>query len=116
MTADYATLIRDGVVRVLDEPAAGIIGVLVSFPRANDYFIENVAVLPERQGEGWGARLLAHAEDEARAARRDVLRLYTNVAMRENIDWYPRRGYTETGRRLEDGFHRVYFEKRLRPL
>jgi hypothetical protein len=41
--------------------------------------------------------------------------LYTNQKMTENLDFYPRLGYVETRRLSEDGFERVYFEKRLTP-
>jgi hypothetical protein len=33
--------------------------------------------------------------------------------MTANLSIYPRLGYTETGRRTEDGFNRVYFEKTI---
>ena len=33
--------------------------------------------------------------------------------MTENLALYPALGYVETGRRVEDGFSRVYFSKRL---
>ncbi len=35
--------------------------------------------------------------------------------MHENLRFYPRLGYREVGRRLEDGFRRVYFSKQLEP-
>jgi hypothetical protein len=39
--------------------------------------------------------------------------LCTNAAMTENLDFYPRRGFHETGRGVQDGFHRVFFAKAL---
>jgi hypothetical protein len=39
------------------------------------------------------------------------LRLYTNVAMLENLTLYPHLGYTEIARRTEAGFQRVLFSK-----
>jgi hypothetical protein len=33
--------------------------------------------------------------------------------MTENLAFYPRLGYREVGRVVEDGFRRVYFAKRL---
>jgi hypothetical protein len=33
--------------------------------------------------------------------------------MVENLALYPRLGYREDGRRVEDGFDRVFFSKRL---
>jgi GNAT superfamily N-acetyltransferase len=72
-----------------------------------------VAVLPAAQGRGSGARLLALAEDRARALHVPEVRLYTNTAMTENLTYYPRRGYTETHRAQQDGFDRVFFRKRV---
>src|SRR5262249_39060237 len=71
------------------------------------------AVRPSARGRGIGARLLAFAEDQARALGRDEIRLYTNEAMTENLAYYPRHGYTETHRAEQDGFRRVFFRKRL---
>lgn len=39
--------------------------------------------------------------------------LFTNVKMSENIGFYAKLGFVETGRRMEDGFERVYFYKNL---
>jgi len=57
--------------------------------------------------------LLAFAETSAREAGISTLRLYTNAAMTENLAFYPRLGYTETGRRTDSGFGRVFFAKHL---
>ena len=70
-------------------------------------------MLPAAQGQGIGARLLALAEDHARALHLPEVRLYTNAAMTENLAYNPRHGYTETHRADQDGFHRVFFRKRL---
>ncbi len=110
MTADYAALVAQGVVVVLEDDA-GLAGVLVSFPQGDHYFVENVAVAPERHGRGLGRVLLEHAEDEARRAGLPELRLYTNEVMTENLVMYPHLGWEETERRVEDGFRRVYFRK-----
>lgn len=115
MTADYASLMGQGVVRVLDDDPAGadLAGVLVAFACDDHYFIENVAVLPQLRGTGRGRLLLTFAEDEARRQGFDRIEPYTNAAMRENIDYYPRLGYEETGRHEGDGFQRVFFRKSL---
>jgi hypothetical protein len=39
------------------------------------------------------------------------VRLCTNEAMTENLEFYPRRGFRETGRGVQDGYHRVFFAK-----
>ncbi|MBP5858320.1 GNAT family N-acetyltransferase [Marivibrio halodurans] len=118
MDADYAAVIREGRMDVLsdggDSGRNGTVrGFIVHFARDGDWFVETIAVDPARQGLGYGHRLMAHAEARARAAGRTVIALYTNAAMTENLTYYPRLGYRESARRVEDGFARVYFEKRL---
>lgn len=110
MTADYATAVADG--RAVVARAGGrIAGLLVTDPRPDHLLIENVAVAPEAQGLGIGTALLARADDEARALGLPETRLYTNARMTENLAYYPRRGFREVGRRVEDGFDRVYFAR-----
>ena len=77
--------------------------------------LEIVAVDPSYQGHGIGGRLIRAAEEEARSQGMVSLALYTNAAMHENLRIYPKLGYRETGRGTQDGFERVYFEKRLPP-
>jgi GNAT superfamily N-acetyltransferase len=110
MTADYPAAIRRGQawVATVDGEVAGFI-ILISRP--GYLLLDNVAVLPAAQGRGIGARLLALAEDRARALHVPEIRLYTNEAMTENLAYYPRHGYTETHRAQQDGFHRVFFRK-----
>ena len=48
-----------------------------------------------------------------RAARARAVELYTNAQMTENLSLYPRLGYAKTGRRMEDGFDRVFYRKEL---
>jgi ribosomal protein S18 acetylase RimI-like enzyme len=112
MVADFAALVAAGEVEVL---ALGgeVAGFIVMRPGADHLFIENVAVHPDHQGRGLGQRLLARAESEAGARGLPALRLYTNVKMTENFPFYEALGFVETERRREDGFDRVYMEKRL---
>ena len=51
------------------------------------------------------------AEDCEREAGLCEVRLYTNEAMSENITFYRRKGFAETGRSEQDGYQRVYMEK-----
>jgi ribosomal protein S18 acetylase RimI-like enzyme len=94
-------------------PMSGLLAVLVMRRVEHAVFIENVAVRPSHQGQGLGRRLMAFAEDAARAAGLTELRLYTNELMVENIAFYSRLGYVETGRRLDAGFRRVFMRKTL---
>lgn len=112
MTADYAELIAAGRVWVLD-PVEGLI---VLVPEDDVLLVENVAVSPAAQGRGLGRRLLAFAEDQARALGLAALRLYTHEKMTANIARYERSGYRVTGREnVGDGHHLVHMRKQLPP-
>jgi ribosomal protein S18 acetylase RimI-like enzyme len=112
VTADHAGLVAAGQTSVAVVEGE-IAGVIVLIPGDDHLLIENVAVAPAMQGRGLGRELMAFAE--RRAAELDLreLRLYTNQLMTENLALYPALGYTETRRRVEDGFARVYFSKRI---
>jgi GNAT superfamily N-acetyltransferase len=112
MREDYAALIGRGTVWVTGEPVAGLI-VLDDAP--DHLFIDNVAVDPRRRGERLGRRLLDFAEAEARRRRHTEMRLYTHVAMTENVAMYPHLGWQETHRATQDGYHRVFFRKTVPP-
>jgi ribosomal protein S18 acetylase RimI-like enzyme len=112
MLADYKTLIAESVVWVL--PGEGRLrGVLVMMPREGDLFLENIAVYPDDQGRGLGRMLMAFVEQQARTLGLSAIELYTNAVMTENLAFYPRLGFVETGRQLEDGYHRVFMRKAL---
>jgi len=113
MLADYSTLIAEGVVPVISDES-DVLGVVVCFPKDGYFFLENIAIDPTSQGEGFGRSLMAFVEREARAAGRDEIRLYTHARMVENLAYYPKLGYEEIDRRREDGYDRVYFRKVLR--
>jgi hypothetical protein len=54
-----------------------------------------------------------HAIEEARRLGLSAVRLYTNVAMSENLSLYAHLGFIETHRAWEDGFHRAYLRLNL---
>ena len=116
LLADYAELIGRGVVHVLVEPASREVrGVIVLWPSDGAMYVDNVAVDPHYQGQGFGRRLLAFAEEQARAAALPAVQLYTNEAMTENLAFYARLGFEEYGRRVDEGYRRVFLRKRLAP-
>lgn len=116
MTCDYAAIIATGCGWAwVAEEARGIVGLLVLVPFDDHLLLENVAILPDRQGAGLGARLLHVAEDQARAAELPEIRLYTNEAMTENLTYYPRHGYHQTHHAVQDGYRRVFFTKTITP-
>lgn len=100
MEADYAALIAAGLVHVCGAPDEPIepIGLIVLIPERGCLLIENVAVRPEWHGRGAGRRLMAFAEERARALGLPELRLYTNEKMTSNIALYESLGYRRTAR------------------
>jgi ribosomal protein S18 acetylase RimI-like enzyme len=110
--ADYVALVDAGEVWVGDVDGQ-IVGVVVLRPAAGVLELENVAVDPPTQGAGHGRALISFAEDHGRQLGLACVELYTNEAMTENLELYPRLGYVETERRSEAGFQRVYFRKSL---
>ena len=76
-------------------------------------FLENVAVHPQAQHAGVCRLLMRTVEGYAARHERHEVRLYTNEAMTENLEFYPRIGYRESHRTVEHGFRRVYFVKTL---
>jgi ribosomal protein S18 acetylase RimI-like enzyme len=111
MDDDYPALVAAGEVFVAVQQA--IVGVLVLRRQPDHLLVENVAVDPAFQGQGYGRMLLDFAEDQARAWGVDELRLYTHQLMVENVRLYHRLGWQQTGRRTEHGFARIYFSKNL---
>lgn len=115
MDDDYAALLEAGAVHVACDAADQIVGFLVTAVHDDHLELTTVAVAPQQQGTGVGGRLIALAEDLAREHGRADVRLYTNAAMTENLELYPRLGYRETNRRREAGFDRVFFAKHVEP-
>ena len=112
MTADYETLVAAGDVWI-GERDGRVVGVLVIRASGDALELENVAVDPAAQGLGHGRALVRFAESRARELGLEAVELYTNEAMVENLQLYPRLGFVETERRVEDGYRRVYFRKTL---
>lgn len=107
MVADFAAYIARGNVVVI-EACGELRGFMIAWPEEDAYLIDNIAVDPLAQGRGLGRTLIEHAVSEARRQGLSALRLYTNVAMTENLAMYRRIGFMETHRAVEDGLNRVY--------
>jgi ribosomal protein S18 acetylase RimI-like enzyme len=107
MLADFAAEIAADHVVVI-ETAGMVDGYRIAWPEIDAYFIDNIAIDPARQGEGLGRQLIDQATSEARRLQLSAIRLYTNVAMTENLSMYAHLGFVETHRAIEKGFHRVY--------
>ena len=112
MLDDYPALIACGVVWVLVQ-GAEVVGVLVLREEGDHLLLENIAVEPRHQGQGFRSKLLDFVEEEARSRGLGEIRLYTNEAMVENIAIYEKWGYRETSR--ESGnYNRVFLAKPVR--
>lgn len=114
MLADYAVAVREHEVWVLDADGT-IVGVLELIVHADHLWIENVAIAPDHQGRGFGRRLLAHAEGEARRRGLPEIGLLTNERYIDNIAMYTRYGYRETHREPYLRSDLVYFRMAITP-
>jgi GNAT superfamily N-acetyltransferase len=113
MLDDYAALIADRAISVLEDSGGAIAAIIVLLPKSDHLLLDNIAVRRDRQGQGLGRRLIAFAEDEAQRLGFDEVRLYTHQKMSENIALYARLGFVETGRGREAGYDRVFMTKRI---
>ena len=112
MSADFASQIGLGQVFVALNNNA-FAGYVVFYPVHDHLHLENIAVTPVQSGKGIGKQLMQFVEQTARNRGLSAVELYTNEAMTENLQMYPRLGYIETGRKQQEGFHRVFFRKFL---
>ncbi|WP_020502497.1 GNAT family N-acetyltransferase [Sciscionella marina] len=112
MREDYLAAIETGGVWVAEDDRA-LLGLLVLKFEPDHLLLDNIAVSREVRGTGLGARLLAFTEERAREHGLPEIRLYTNEAMTENLSYYPRHGYVETHRGVQNGYRRVFFSKHL---
>lgn len=113
MFADFAEQIGAGQVYISSNAEGDFEGFIVFYAVGDHVLLENVAVLPSSAGRGVGKALIAFCESKARANGKRAVHLYTNEMMKENLSIYPKLGYSEVARKSEDGFNRVYFEKRV---
>lgn len=112
MLEDYSEVIRQHQVFVLERQGE-LTGVVVLIEQAQGILLDNVAVQPRGQGQGYGRQLMEFAENEARNQGFRSIDLYTHECMIENIEMYKKLGYVETDRRTERGYQRVYMRKSL---
>jgi GNAT superfamily N-acetyltransferase len=112
MDDDHAARIARGEQYVIDGDEPGTLAASIVLVDENDHLlVNNVAVAPDRQRQGYGRALLAFAEDEARRRGLPEIRLHTHARMADNLIMYPRLGYVEAGREARGGFDRVLFVK-----
>ena len=118
MLADFAAEVAAGHVVVI-EIVRAVEGYLISWPKMDAYFIDNIAVDPTRQGLGLGRQLMEYAVLEAKRHNLSAIQLYTNATMTENLAMYAHMGFVQTHRVMETQFHvetgssRVYMRRSL---
>lgn len=112
MVDDYGALIGRGVVHIAEVDGERV-GVGVMWAKDDHFYVDNLAVLPDSHGSGVGTELLRVADALAAAAGLGEVRLYTNEVMTSNMAYYPRRGYVETHRAVDNGYRRIYYRKVL---
>ena len=111
MVADFVSNIANDIVFV-GEGDGQIWGYAIVLRHESGFWLDNIAVTPSRHGCGVGGALIAAVEAWI-SDRADIYQLYTNVMMTRNLDLYRHLGFVETGRRVVDGYDRVYFKKRF---
>jgi ribosomal protein S18 acetylase RimI-like enzyme len=110
MLRDYGPAVEAGTTWVAGSPVSAV---LTLYPRDDHLLIENIAVHPAAQGRGLGRALMSFAEQEAANRGLTRMALFTHEVMTENQAIYAGLGYVEVERRTEDGYRRIYMEKRL---
>lgn len=112
MTANYQTAVRLNRIDLAHDDGE-LAGLIETIDRSDHLLIENVAVAPERHGQGIGRALMAHAEAIARAAGYRDVRLYTNQRFEANVQLYLRLGYAIDREETSELGVTVYMSKRL---
>jgi len=113
MLLDFPAVIAENKVWVA-YIAGKVAGVLIQYETESGFYIDTVAVLPEWHGKGVGRALLVFAEEEALRRGYRSLYLCTNVKMTENQVLYPKIGYVEYERKIDQGYNRIFYRKQLR--
>lgn len=91
-----------------------IIGTVNLQKHGNRLYLGMFSVSPALQGGGIGKKLLAAAEDHAKAVDCNIIYMSVISVRTELIDWYKRNGYTDTGERkpfVEDDITGKHLQK-----
>jgi GNAT superfamily N-acetyltransferase len=112
MTADYNRLIELEILYVL-RINGDVLGAVCLAQEGDSIMVTNLVVDPATQGRGYGRVLINYAERMAISKGLAAVALYTNVKFVENIAFYTRIGFIDSGRLTGDGFVRVYFRKNI---
>jgi len=79
------------------ESDGAIMGCVFCRPEEGDFYLFRLAVLPEHRGAGAGRTLVAAVEQEAVRRGFGMVRLWTRLAVSNNIPYYENLGYLYTG-------------------
>ncbi len=101
---DFAREAAEAELWALCDP--GPVAVVVLKPGTGELYLGKLAVEPERQGEGLGREMLAHAAARARDLGLNRLVLQTRVELVENHAAFAAMGFSEIGRTAHPGFDR----------
>lgn len=112
MTVDYAQAVREHRFDLLHE-GPELAALIETIAEPEVLLVVNVAVAPRFQGRGYGVRLMALAEDLARAQGLARTRLYTNQLFAENIALYASLGYRVDREEPLNGGVAVHMSKAL---
>jgi len=83
-----------------------IVGCVFALARQADFYVGKLAVDPQRQGQGIGARLMQAVEQLAREGGKDRIELQTRIELTVNHAAFARLGFRETERTAHPGYDR----------
>lgn len=83
-----------------------IVGCVFALERARDVYVGKLAVEPEFQGQGVGARLMQAVEDLARERGKDAIELQARIELTANHAAFARLGFRESERTAHAGYDR----------
>jgi ribosomal protein S18 acetylase RimI-like enzyme len=92
MDANYEAAVNNHLIDLLYLNSE-LVALIETIPASDHLLIENVAVSPECQGQGYGRKLMDHAENLATSLGFTETRLYTNKLFAENVQLYRKLGY-----------------------
>jgi ribosomal protein S18 acetylase RimI-like enzyme len=114
-THNLQSQILEGSIQLICDETS-VLGYISLWPTADRMFVDTLAVLPKHHRRGLGSQLLAFADSETLRLGLKSVNLFTKATMADNLEFYRRRGYHETGRCDDDGFCRVFYSKNISPV
>ncbi|MEQ8332316.1 GNAT family N-acetyltransferase [Nisaea sp.] len=100
----------------LAEDDGRICGAVFATEKGDAVYLDRLAVDPAVRGRGIARRLIEAVEAHARATGAARITLGVRLALQQNIDYFQRWGFVETGRKAHEGFDAptsMEMEKRL---